>query len=746
MAVLREILARFGVDFDDRELKRGAASVDNLADRIRNFAGVAAAAAVGTGVGIFLNSIREAGTEIANVSQQMGLSTRALQQWRFVAADAGLDAGDLFGGFGAIADNAANAAEGTGDMADAFKKLGVDVKDSSGQLKGIEQLIPEMADGFSKLTNETEKSNIAQTIAGDDGLRLLGVFRRGSAGIEELRKEFEKLGAGMSDEGIERSRELTAEFGKLGIVFDAIKGQIAQAVFPQLSRLTRGLREVIGETVGMVRGTRIVEAAFGVLGAAAVALAIRIAIAFAPAIASFVGIAVAVGVAVLAIDDLIALFSGGESVIGAFVDKVFGIGSAQKMVETLTRWWDRMTDALNRIDNQVDLVRAGLGALGVVALALAAKVVIAFSPVILSVALIAAGIAALIFVVDDLIKLFTTGKSTIGDFIDELFGVGSAQKMVEDLARLWEQLGDTLKWVDGRINIVRTGLIGVGTVAAASAARMVLSFGAASAKMAFGLIASVGRMVVAFVPLIISAGIAAVEMLIAFAPVILTVLAVAAAIAAVVYVVNDLIKLFTTGKSDIGDFIDSLFGLNTAQRWVENITRWWESLTAAVKGATRAVADFLGFDLGSFFSGDSPRSSGGRNFSSEDQNFSGSFEGSASTEPASDSAEGASASAVVASLAKGLDGLFGNVGSSFSESVGLARQGGNFSEPTSAERLVSVDNSRGGNTSLTLNQTNNVTVNAPSESGSTESIRSAVMDAISQENAKAMAALVPEGA
>ena len=348
MAVLRELLARFGVQFDDHELQKGSASLDTLADRIRNFAGVAAAVGLGVGIGSFINSIREAGTEISQVSRQMGLSTRALQEWRFVVADAGLEAGDLFGGFGAIADNAANAAGGSKDMADAFKALGVEVKDSSGNLKGIEQLVLEMADGFSKLTNETQKSNIAQTIAGDDGLRLLAVFRQGRAGIEALRKEFARLGGGMSDDAIARSNELTAAMASVNAAFNGIRSLIAVAVFPALTRFANGVASAVGRLVELAQGTRIVEAAFLVLGAAAVALAIKIAIAFAPAILVVALWAAGIAAAIAVLDDLITLFEGGNSAIGTFIDNMLGAGTAARWVEAVKETWDAFVMVVER--------------------------------------------------------------------------------------------------------------------------------------------------------------------------------------------------------------------------------------------------------------------------------------------------------------------------------------------------------------------------------------------------------------
>jgi hypothetical protein len=71
--------------------------------------------------------------------------------------------------------------------------------------------------------------------------------------------------------------------------------------------------------------SKIVESAFAVLGAAAVALAIKMLLPFLPII-------LAIGALILVIDDLWTMFEGGESEIGKLIDWLWGPGSAQAAV------------------------------------------------------------------------------------------------------------------------------------------------------------------------------------------------------------------------------------------------------------------------------------------------------------------------------------------------------------------------------------------------------------------------------
>ncbi len=93
------------------------------------------------------------------------------------------------------------------------------------------------------------------------------------------------------------------------------------------------------------------------------------------------------------------------------------------------------------------------------------------------------------------------------------------------------------------------------------------------------------------------------QVLIAFAPLILTTLAWGAAIAAAILIVDDLITLFQGGKSVIGKWIDATWGVGTASKVVETVKGYWEGLTVAVGEAWETlklaapVVDLLGTGL-----------------------------------------------------------------------------------------------------------------------------------------------------
>jgi hypothetical protein len=91
----------------------------------------------------------------------------------------------------------------------------------------------------------------------------------------------------------------------------------------------------------MARGTEVLRAAFVVLGTAALWLGRSM----------FMSMAIPllyVGLLILAVDELINLFTGGRTVVGDFLDETFGLGTTDELVTSIADGFERMTTAIAR--------------------------------------------------------------------------------------------------------------------------------------------------------------------------------------------------------------------------------------------------------------------------------------------------------------------------------------------------------------------------------------------------------------
>ncbi len=129
-----------------------------------------------------------------DISLQTGVTTETLSVLGFAAERSGSSLNAVSTGLRTLAVRASDANNGLEESVREFKALGVEIKDDNNQLKSIDQLLFEVAEGLSKMENSTQRAASAQKLLGRGGLELLPVLTSGKEGLEQFRIEAERLG------------------------------------------------------------------------------------------------------------------------------------------------------------------------------------------------------------------------------------------------------------------------------------------------------------------------------------------------------------------------------------------------------------------------------------------------------------------------------------------------------------------------------------------------------------------------
>jgi hypothetical protein len=346
---LRELFARFGVQFDTGALNKGNSAVSNMTGNLRNLGAALAGIAVVGGIRSLVEDVRQMGDELDKTSIQLGISTRELQEWRFAAGLAGVDGAAFAQSLALLQRNASEAAEGTGEQADAFRKLGINVRDADGNLKEGSALLEETGLAIGALENPTERVALSLELMGRSGRRLLPLFTDGAEGLAAARAELAELGGGLSQDAIDQTVMLTDEQLRFETAVTSLKGRLALALLPTLNRVTQFFTRLSAGFADLTEGTHFAEIAMSALGAAALILAVKMLAGFAIPIAIFLTLAFIIGFVIIVVDDLITLFEGGRSVIGEFLDAMFGVGTAEQLVRDLTEAWEGLLLAIQDV-------------------------------------------------------------------------------------------------------------------------------------------------------------------------------------------------------------------------------------------------------------------------------------------------------------------------------------------------------------------------------------------------------------
>ena len=315
---LRDVLARFRIQVDGRALNRASTSVAGLVGSLRTLGGVLIGSALIRGMRTFITQTITMGDELDKASLQVGLSSTELQSWGFAADRAGVDARAMHQSLMRLQRGAFEAANGNRRYAQTFRRLGVNVRDGNGNLRSANDLMLQMADGLGNLDNASERVAISQILMGRSGARLLPMFADGSEGIRQLQERFRQLGGGMSQDFVRQSAAAQDALTDFGVAFDGLKTTLASQVLPALTAMIVGIANLGGAFVRLINSSNILKATFITLGVIFGGFLAMFALVMVVPLVALALIVAAVVAIILVVEDLLAAFRGGPSVIGGF--------------------------------------------------------------------------------------------------------------------------------------------------------------------------------------------------------------------------------------------------------------------------------------------------------------------------------------------------------------------------------------------------------------------------------------------
>jgi len=342
---LRELLALFGIQMDDKQLKKANKTISATVGRLKTLGGMLVGGFVIRGISNFISAqIREADV-LAKTADKLGLTTDELQELRFAAQQAGVQQSSLDVGIQRFTRRAAEAAAGTGEAKKTLHDLGIELTDAQGVVRPTSELLVDVADALAQTSSQADRVRIAFKLFDTEGVALVNMLRDGGESLMAMRRRFQELGGGISEEFARAAEEATNQLGELDVVVTGLKSQLVLALLPTLRRVVGGIIRFGRKIQEATRGTDFMERAIRVLKVALVATGLAITIAFAKPIALFLVFAALVVAVALAVDDLVTAFEGGESVIGSFIDETYGLGTTRALVEKLQAAWDSFTGA-----------------------------------------------------------------------------------------------------------------------------------------------------------------------------------------------------------------------------------------------------------------------------------------------------------------------------------------------------------------------------------------------------------------
>lgn len=276
-----------------RESLRAAKATDQVGKSAenahKNLVNMAKGLAVGAGIGAAgyaikrfasssVNAFKDAAAEASKLSRLTGLAAEDASRLGFAAHETGQDADNFAKALGLLSKNlvAADKAQTVlvkthhlaiqqvpklvdghlkyvavlKNVEDVQKKtvpgaqsLGFALRDAEGNLRPLNELLPEIADKFKNMADGPEKTALALKLFGRSGAELLPFLNKGAEGLAGLGREADKLGITMSVKDVAAYRAYVRAQREFHAAMNGVKITLGRELFPLFTAWSRAVAE-----------------------------------------------------------------------------------------------------------------------------------------------------------------------------------------------------------------------------------------------------------------------------------------------------------------------------------------------------------------------------------------------------------------------------------------------------------------------------------------------------------------------
>lgn len=238
VGALKVILAADSAQFEEG-LKGAQRSLSGFVNKLKGplVAISAAITAAAGGLTVAIKSVLNEADEMSKAAQKFGVPIEQLTALNYAADLAGVSFEGLGKSLQFLSKNMVT-------NADAFAQLGINVKDSAGNLRAPIDVLLELSDVFNKSKDGAGKTQTALTLLGKSGTELIPLLNGGADSIRNLMKEAEQLGIVIDQKTGTAAEQFNDNLTRLMTVMRGVWVQITAQVAPALADMSDRLVQV----------------------------------------------------------------------------------------------------------------------------------------------------------------------------------------------------------------------------------------------------------------------------------------------------------------------------------------------------------------------------------------------------------------------------------------------------------------------------------------------------------------------
>ena len=195
----------------------------------------------------------EYGDTIDKMSQKMGMSSDAYQEWDFVLQHCGASIESLKPAMKTLATAAENGS-------DAFAQLGISQEQIAGMSQ--EQLFDATIAGLQNVTDETQRTYLAGKLLGKGATELGPLLNTSADDVSDMRAQVHDLGGVMGSDAVKAAAAYQDSLQNMQYAFSGLKNKISGDLLPTLTLIMDGVTKMLtggGDEVAAAVGDLVVS-------------------------------------------------------------------------------------------------------------------------------------------------------------------------------------------------------------------------------------------------------------------------------------------------------------------------------------------------------------------------------------------------------------------------------------------------------------------------------------------------------
>lgn len=172
--------------------------------------------------------------EIQDLSMQTSLSTETIQEYQYASELIGVSFDTLVGAHTRMIRSMSDAQSGTESAVETWRKLGVSIVDTNGNLRDSEAVFMEVMEALGNVENATERDAIAMEVFGRSAQDLNPLIVQGTDAFRDLCDEAHEVGRVLTDVELEALAQVDDALLRHNESIEAGKNAIALEFAPAL--------------------------------------------------------------------------------------------------------------------------------------------------------------------------------------------------------------------------------------------------------------------------------------------------------------------------------------------------------------------------------------------------------------------------------------------------------------------------------------------------------------------------------